>query len=218
MSELQGANIAADIVGQPIRVLVLDDHPVVAEALALTLSHAPGIQVVGVATSAAEAEEIAAAQRPDVALLDFYLPDGTGAEAAHRIRSHLPTIAILMLTASTDDKVLRAAVAAGACGFLLKTQAAAQIVTAVRHAAEGEMLIPPSTLVGLLAGTRNAELPEHGPGLQGGLTRREREILALMARGMSNRRIAEQLVLDKLGAHSRLEAVARASQQGLLNA
>jgi DNA-binding NarL/FixJ family response regulator len=212
-----------------IRVLIVDDHRMVADGLALTLSHSPGINVVGVGMTVAEGVSLAVEHRPDVLLIDYFLPDGTGAAAAAQIREHLPNVAIVVLTANGGDDALLAAVDAGACGFLLKTQAAIQVVDAVRRAAEGEMLIPAATLVGLI-GRRRQTGHSEGQYSQGDmLTTREQEILALMARGASNRAIAEQLVieystvrshvqriLDKLGAHSKLEAVARASESGLL--
>jgi DNA-binding NarL/FixJ family response regulator len=212
-----------------IRVLIVDDHRMVADGLALTLSHSAGINVVGVGMTVAEGVSLAVEHRPDVLLIDYFLPDGTGAAAAAQIREHLPNVAIVVLTANGGDDALLAAVDAGACGFLLKTQAAIQVVDAVRRAAEGEMLIPAATLVGLI-GRRRQTGSSEGQYPQGDmLTTREQEILALMARGASNRAIAEQLVieystvrshvqriLDKLGAHSKLEAVARASESGLL--
>jgi DNA-binding NarL/FixJ family response regulator len=212
-----------------IRVLVVDDHRMVADGLALTLSRDPDITVVGVGTTMAEGVRLALEQRPEVVLMDYFLPDGTGAAAAAQIREHVPEVAIVILTANGDDDALLAAVDSGACGFLLKTQAAIQVVEAVRRAAEGEMLIPAATLVGLIGRRRNTR-PLDALVQRDALTTREHEILALMARGSSNRAIAEQLVIeystvrshvqriiDKLGAHSKLEAVARASEAGLLD-
>jgi two-component system, NarL family, response regulator DevR len=213
-----------------IRVLIVDDHRMVADGLALTLSHDPEITVVGVGTTMAEGVALALEHRPNVVLMDYFLPDGTGARAATQIREHAPDAAVVILTASGDDDALLAAVDSGACGFLLKTQAAIQVVEAVRRAAEGEMLIPAATLVGLLSRSRQRESSDgrirHGETL----TAREHEILSMVARGASNRAIAEELVIeystvrshvqkiiDKLGAHSKLEAVARASEAGLLD-
>jgi DNA-binding NarL/FixJ family response regulator len=213
-----------------IRVLVVDDHRMVADGLALTLSHNPGITVVGVGMTVAEGVSLAVEHRPDVVLMDYFLPDGTGAEAAAQIREHLPNVAIVILNANGGDDALLAAVDAGACGFLLKTQAAIQVVEAVRRASEGEMLIPAATLVGLIARRRQSGASAVAYPHRDTLTTREHEILALMAQGASNRAIAEQLmieystvrshvqrILDKLGAHSKLEAVARASEEGLLD-
>ncbi len=215
---------------EAIRALVVDDHRVVADGLALTLSHDPDIVVVGVATTVAEAVRMAIAYQPNVVLLDYFLPDGTGAMAAAQLREHVPDVAIVVLTANAGDDALLAAVNAGACGFLLKTQAAIQVVDAVRRAAEGEMLIHAATLVGLLGRRRDSASASSEARLQVALTSREQEILNLMAQGASNRAISQRLVieystvrshvqkiLDKIGAHSKLEAVARASEMGLLN-
>ncbi len=211
-----------------IRALVVDDHRLVADGLALTLGRHADITVVGIATSVAEAVDLASRHHPDVVLMDYYLPDGTGASAAAQMRECAPGIAIVILTANNDEDALLAAVNAGACGFLLKTQAAFQVVDTVRRAAEGEMLIPNASLAGLLARRRNSGL-NNGSASDIALTMREREILNLMAQGTSNRAISERLVieystvrshvqriLDKVGAHSKLEAVARASEYGLL--
>jgi DNA-binding NarL/FixJ family response regulator len=221
--------VGASVRAEPIRALVVDDHQVVADGLALTLSHYADIQVVGVATTVAEAVSLATTHQPNVVLLDYYLPDGTGAMAATEIRVHVPEVAIVVLTANGGDDALLAAVHAGACGFLLKTQGAIQVVDAVRRAAEGEMLIPAATLAGLLSRRRNFDLA-NAKDLESALTTREHEILKFMAQGVSNRAISERLVieystvrshiqniLDKLGAHSKLEAVARASELGLLS-
>ncbi len=219
-----------NVSGEVIRALVVDDHQVVADGLALTLSHYSDIAVVGVATTVAEAVRMAVAHQPNVVLLDYFLPDGTGAMAAAQLHERVPGVAIVILTANGGDDALLAAVNAGACGFLLKTQAAIQVVDAVRRAAEGEMLIPAATLVGLLGRRRNSASANGHEGQHVALTSREQEILNLMAQGTSNRAISQRLVieystvrshvqkiLDKIGAHSKLEAVARASELGLLN-
>ncbi len=217
-------------VSEPIRVLIVEDLRVLAEGLELVLGRHGDMQVVGLAGTVAEATRMAAEQRPNIVLMDYYLPDGTGAQAATAIRRDLPEVGVVMLTAETNQDSLLAAVEAGACGYLQKTQAASQVVDAVRRAAEGEMLIPAATLAGLVARQRE-RLHEQSERtrLLAALTPREREILTLMAQGLDNRAIAEQLVisfttvrghvqsiLQKLGAHSKLEAVARASEYGLV--
>ena len=212
------------------RVLIVEDHRVVADGLALALGHDPALEVVGTATTVAEATTQARETRPDVLLVDYHLPDGTGAEVAVAIRAYLPNAAVVVLSADPGEQALLAAIEAGACGYLLKSQAAAQVVDAVRRAAEGEMLIPAATLAGLL-GRRRQEAGREAERHQvlEALTPREHEILLLMASGVDNRAIADRLVigystvrshvqnvLDKLGAHSKLEAVARANELGLL--
>jgi DNA-binding NarL/FixJ family response regulator len=139
-------------------------------------------------------------------------------------------VAIVFLSADSSEDALIAAIEAGACGYLVKSGAAAQVADAVRRAAEGEMLIPAATLAGLLARQRQRQREQaQVETLAGQLTRREKEILKLMAQGLDNRAIAEKLfisfttvrghvqnILEKLDAHSKLEAVARANQHGLI--
>ena len=221
-------NVEPEPASEPIRVLVVDDHAIVAEGLELALGRDPTIHVVGVASTAAEAVSMAREARPDVVLMDQHLPDGTGTEAAALIRDDLPETAIVMLTGDNDERVLLAAIESGACGYLLKSNAAPQVIDAVHRAAEGEMLIPAAVLAGLL-GRQRRERTTGRPHLVEPLTQREQEVLDLMARGMDNRVIADHLiisyttvrthvhnVLSKLGAHSKLEALARANEYGLL--
>jgi DNA-binding NarL/FixJ family response regulator len=213
-----------------IGVLIVEDHQVLAEGLELALERHADIDVVGWAPTVEAARGLARERRPQVVLMDFHLPDGTGAEAAGSIRTELDDVAIVFLSADSSEDALIAAIEAGACGYLVKSGAAAQVAEAVRRAAEGEMLIPAATLAGLLARQRQrqreqAQLRQ----IAGQLTRREREILKLMAQGLDNRTIAEKLfisfttvrghvqnILEKLDAHSKLEAVARANQHGLI--
>jgi DNA-binding NarL/FixJ family response regulator len=228
---MEDADLTAGSSGtEPIRVMIVEDHRVVADGLALAIDRDPGLQTVGIAETAAEARRLAAQVRPHVVLMDYHLPDGTGAEVANAIRTELPQVAVVVLTADGGDDALLSSVEAGATGYLLKSQAAAQVVNAVRRAAEGEMLIPAAVLARLLGHQREVgERKRREEQLREALTAREQEVLNLMARGLDNRAIAEQLVvsyttvrthvqntLDKLGAHSKLEAVARATELGLL--
>jgi RNA polymerase sigma factor (sigma-70 family) len=162
--------------------------------------------------------------------MDYLLPDGTGAEVAAAIRASRPDTTVVFLSADDSDAALMAAVEAGASGYLLKTAGGEDVVSAIRRAAEGEMLIPPGRLVDLFRSQRErtrrrAELQQVGDQL----TTREREVLVLMAAGLGNREIADHLaigyatvrshvhsLLEKLGARSKLEAVFRAAELGLL--
>ena len=216
--------------GERIGVLIVEDHQVLAEGLELALERHDDLEVVGWAGTVADALVLARERRPQVVLMDFHLPDGTGADAAGRIRQELGQAAIVFLSADTSEDALMAAIESGACGYLVKSGAAAQVADAVRRAAEGEMLIPAATLAGLLGRQRQRQREEaqlHR--LAGQLTPREKEILQLMAQGLDNRAIAEKLfisfttvrghvqnILEKLEAHSKLEAVARANQYGLI--
>ena len=214
----------------PIRVLIVEDHQLLAEGLALALGRHADLQVVGAASTVAEGTRLALETRPDVVLLDYYLPDGRGTQVASVIRQQLPRTAIVVVTGETGEAALLDAVAAGACGFLLKSQTTTEVVTAVRRAAEGEMLIPAATLAALVGQQRERAQQESERAVwRKRLTPQEQAVLRLMAEGLDTRAIAARLVvspttvrthvknvLEKLGAHSRLEAVARASHYGLL--
>ncbi len=213
-----------------IRVLIVEDHQLLAEGLALALGRHADLQVVGAAGTVAEGTRLALETRPDVILLDYHLPDGRGTQVASVIRQQLPRTAIVVVTGETGEAALLDAVVAGACGFLLKAQTTTEVVTAVRRAAEGEMLIPAATLAALVGQQREqAQQESERAAWRGRLTPREQAVLRLMAQGLDTRAIAARLVvspttvrtysqnvLEKLGAHSRLEAVARASHYGLL--
>lgn len=215
---------------QTIRVLIVEDHRLVAEGLQALLGAYTDIQLVGVAGSVADAVRMDRAEHPDVILMDFRLPDGTGAEATAQIRQQHRSAAVVFLSTDDSEDTLVAAVRAGGCGYLSKSRAATEVAAAVRRAAEGEMLIPASQLAGLLARAQDRARDEaERTRLLTELTPREREILGLMADGLDNRAIASRLsisfttvrghvqnILEKLEAHSKLEAVARAARYALL--
>jgi len=213
-----------------VRVLIVEDHPIVADGLRLALSRNDDMTVIGAAATVAEAARLAAQVSPTVVVIDYHLPDGTGADAAAAIRAVAPQAAFIVLTADTSDDTMLSAIEAGVSGYVVKSEAAADIVDAVRRAAAGEMLIPPGILAGLLARQRlRAEREAHRRALRERLTPREVEVLQLLAAGLDNRVIADRLglslatvrvhvqnVIEKLGAHSRLEAVVRANDHGLI--
>ena len=207
-----------------IRVLIVDDHEVLASSLAKTLDTEPDLRSVGVAGSLKRAAELIPTSAPDVLLLDHRLPDGDGVAAIGRLRELRPSMAVIVLTASASEHLMVAAVEAGVSGFLSKTRSLAEVTSAVRAAAVGEAVISPEMLARLLPRLG-------GTGRVGGatLTEREREILGLIAQGLSNAAIAERLVvsvntvrnhvanlLAKLGARSKLEALSIAIRDGLL--
>ena len=190
----------------------------------------PATEVVGVAASVAEAETIVSTTRPDVVLVDFRLPDGTGADLARSILATQPQLAVVFITADPSEENLMAAVDAGASGFLPKSTSPRAIVDAVLRAATGEMLIPAASLAAVIR-ARSAQHradAEHATQLAR-FTPRERDIMTLMVEGLDNMAVAERLVigvntvrwhvraiLEKLNAHSKLEAVARAVELGLV--
>ena len=210
--------------GERIRVLVCDDHRVVAEGLAMVLGAQPDVEVVGVTGTVAEVRALATSLRPDVVLMDYALPDGDGVAATAAIKAARPEVKVVMLTSFVDVEVLVAGIEAGCSGFVTKHKAADELTTAVPLAAQGEALVSPDMLARLLPRLRPSY---HGVGSD--LTPREREVLDLLAQGESKEAIARRLflsantvrnhiqnVLGKLGAHSRLEAVATATREGLI--
>jgi DNA-binding NarL/FixJ family response regulator len=206
------------------RVLIVEDHQIVADGLAMLLADDIQLDIVGVAATGAESLAMAREFGPDVVVMDFRLPDQTGAEASAAIKQLLPDVAVLFLSADDTDSAVFAAVKAGAIGYLIKTEAGTKLVDAVHRAAAGEMLLPAAELARLIAEQQpEAAAPESD------LTPRQAEVLRLMAEGMGTKAIAEQLqlkpstaawhvqtILEKLDAHSRLEAVAHATKRGLL--
>jgi DNA-binding NarL/FixJ family response regulator len=209
----------------PIRVLVVDDHDVLASSLAHVLDAEPDLTCVGVATSLGKAKSMIRTTSPDVLLLDHRLPDGDGVPAIGELRLLRPSLKVVVLTASAADHVLVQAIEAGASGFLSKTRSLAEVTAAVRAAATGEALISPELLARLLPRLSRTG----GGGRRPELTEREREVLDLLAGGLTNAAIAEQLVVSvhtvrnhvanisaKLGAHSKLEVLSIAVREGLL--
>lgn len=214
----------AESTAPSVGVLIVDDHRMFAESLARLLSDESEIVVLGVAGSGADALDMAARLRPHVVLIDYQMPERNGVEIAAEIKHHDPEVMVVMLTGSNDDRVLLAAIDAGCSGFLTKDRAAAEVADAVRSAALGEALITPAQLARLLP--KLSRTP-HAVGAD--LTDRERDLLAHLARGGTNKAIAAELhlsvntvrnyvqsVLTKLGAHSKLEAVSTAVREGII--
>lgn len=189
-----------------------------------------GFRVVGAAATAAEGIRMAAEHRPQVAVLDFNLPDATGSDLARWIRERSPDTAVIFLTADERDEPLLAALEAGVRGFLFKTQPSAEIAIAVRKAASGQSVLPPGRVSEVLNRERQKRSEEERLQRERErLTPRELEILALVARGAANKEIARDLhlslatvrwyvqqAIEKLETHSKIEAVARARELRLL--
>ena len=207
-----------------IRVAVVDDHQMLSESLLMVLDAEPDLSVVGVAGSVAAARTMARRTSPDVVLMDYRLPDGVGTDAAREIRAENPAIKVVMLTGFPDDAILVAAIEAGCSGYLTKDSAITEAISAVRAAAAGEALISPAMLARLLP-----KLRREYRGIGSTLTDREREVLQLLAEGSPNQVVADKLflsvntvrkhvqsILTKLGSHSKLEAVAIAVREGVI--
>jgi DNA-binding NarL/FixJ family response regulator len=209
-----------------IRVLIADDHAVMREGLANLLSMEEEIRVVGQAADGASAVRTARDTRPDVVLMDIKMGQTDGIEATRRIREMLPGTAVIMLTMHDRDEYLFEAVKAGAVGYILKDVPSAEVIRAIRAAARGESLLHPSVARKLMEGF--AALSRH-PRESGDLSEREREVLGLLGRGLSNREIGQQLfisettvkkhvanIMEKLGVASRSQAIITGVQMGLI--
>jgi DNA-binding NarL/FixJ family response regulator len=211
-------------VSSRIGVLIVDDHRMFAESLARLLDDEDDLHVVGIAADRAEAVALAVELTPQVVLVDYQLPEINGDVVAAEIKRLIPDVVIVMLTGAGDDRVLVGAIDAGCSGFLMKQRAASEVVDAVRMAAAGEALISPRDLARLLP-----KLNRNYYSIGSDLTGRERQILVMIARGATNRAIAAELylsvntvrnyvqaILTKLGAHSKLEAVATAVRESVI--
>jgi DNA-binding NarL/FixJ family response regulator len=205
-----------------LRVFLLDDHEVVRTGLRALLEASGDIDVVGEAATVAEALSRIPPTRPDVAILDVRLPDGSGVEVCREIRSNAPEIACVMLTSYADDEALFAAIMAGAAGYVLKQVENTDLVDAVRRVAAGQSLLDPVLTERVLARLR--EGPKVDSRLAS-LTPQERRILDLVADGQTNRQIAASMylaektvknyvsnVLAKLGMERRTQAATYAAR------
>jgi two-component system, NarL family, nitrate/nitrite response regulator NarL len=215
---------------QPIRVLLVEDHQLVAEGIQALLDREGDIKVIGIAGTVKDAVAMSAADSPDVVVMDYRLPDGTGAQAGESIRTLHPHPSLVFVSGDESEDALLLAVQAGASVFLPKSRASTDVVTAVRKAADGEMMIPATQLADLLVRARERSHEEaERIRLRSEFTPREREVLLLMAEGLDNKTIGRELglrvttirsyvqdILEKLDAHSKLEAVATAARHDLL--
>lgn len=210
----------------PIRVLLVDDHEVVRLGLRSVLEVEADLEIVGEADTATRAVIAAGRLRPDLVLLDVVLPDRSGIEACREMRAEDPAVRVLMLTSFGDETAVLASLMAGASGYLLKNAPRAELLAAIRSVAAGATLLDPA--VATLVQKRLSGLAAPATQARSGLSEREREVLALVAQGRTNREIAEQLVisektarnhvsniLDKLGLSRRSEAAAYAVRHGM---
>ncbi len=202
--------------GDPIRVFLVDDHEIVRRGIADLLDAEADLEVVGEAGTAAQARARIAATQPDVVVLDVRLPDGSGIDVCREVRNSQPGIRCLILTAYDDDDALRAAVIAGASGYVLKDIRGSRLIESVRLAHAGKNLIDPAISQRVVSQLKSAASADP---LLDGLSLRERQILALIADGLTNRQIGERLslaektvknyvssLLSKLGLEHRTQA------------
>ncbi len=207
----------------PLRLLLVDDHPVVRDGVAAITETQPDMEVVGEAGDGEEAIDLALELKPDVVLMDLRLPRVTGVEAIRRIRSELPHAHILILTTYDSDESILEGLQAGAEGYLLKGSSRQELLSAIRAVARGESPLPPA-----VAGRLISRLRSGAAGTE--LSARELEVLKLVAQGKRNREIADDLflsektvkahvssILRKLNAEDRTEAVTIGLRRGLIS-
>jgi DNA-binding NarL/FixJ family response regulator len=213
---------------QPIRVMVVDDHPMWRDAVERDLQ-AEGFDVVGVAADGTQAIARFPAARPQVVVLDLQIPGPNGVEVTAQVLQHDPSARVLILSASGEQADVLAAVKAGATGYLVKSASRAELVDAVRRVAAGDTVFTPG-LAGLVLGEfrRMADAPVAAEASGEQLTERETEVLKMVAKGMSYKQIAERLVIShrtvqnhvqntlrKLQMHNRVELTRYAIERGL---
>jgi two-component system response regulator DevR len=209
----------------PIRVFVVDDHPIVRQGVSNMLGYQPDIRVVAEAGTAAGFFRRLDECRPDLVLLDIQLPDQSGIDVARRLRRERPDIRIIMLTTYDDDEHLHQALQAGANAYLLKTASPAAVTSAIRRVARGERLLSPDLVDSLLRGYQEMAQAQSGREF----SQEQLCILALIADGATNREIAGALfvsevtakrkvqeILEIMGAANRAQAAAEAARRGLV--
>lgn len=202
---------------EPIKVLLVDDHAMVRRGLGAFLSIYPDLQLVGEAESGAEALEQCARLQPDVVLMDLVMPEVDGATATAELRRQFPHVKVIALTSFREDELVQRVIQAGAIGYLLKNVSGVDLAQAIRAAHAGRPTLAPEATQALINAATRPPAPGHD------LTTRERDVLALMVKGLNNSEIAERLIvspstikghvsniLAKLAVTSRTEAVALA--------
>jgi DNA-binding NarL/FixJ family response regulator len=211
---------------QTIRILLADDHAVVRKGIREFLEEESDLQVVAEAADGQSAVAMAAEHRPDVAVLDIQMPGITGIEATRQIKARFPETGVLILTAYDDDPYIFAMIQAGASSYVLKTASPEELVRAVRAVARGESALDPAIAKKVMAQLARGK-PVGAQEVVETLTERELDVLRLVARGLTNKAIGQELgisdrtvqghlanIFGKLGVESRTEAVAMALKQG----
>ena len=211
-----------------VRLMLADDHRMLREGLRRSMTE-QGFSVVGEAADGAQAVELAHRLQPDVVLMDVTMPELDGVGATREIRSALPNVRVVMLTMHADEDVLASAIRAGASGYLVKDCSTREIAEAVRMAASGETIISPNLAASMLDEVRKLDAPAQTED-QRVVTRREEEVLQLIANGCSTPEVAEQLyishktvknhlasIYQKLDARDRTQAVLQAVRMGIVH-
>ena len=209
-----------------IRLLLADDHRMLREGLRRTLEE-EGLEVVGEAADGEEALRLAAKLRPDVVLMDVTMPVLDGVEATRQLHEHLPEIPVVILTMHADREVLARAIRAGAAGYLVKDCSTDEVVRTVRLAASGETALSPELAASMLAEAQRADTPAEE--LEPIISKREEEVLQLVADGLSTSEVAAKLyisiktvknhlasIYEKLDSRDRTQAVLRAVRMGII--
>jgi two-component system response regulator NreC len=212
-----------------IRVLIADDHAIVREGVRMILEREEDLQVVGEAADGQQALALVETLKPDVVIMDISMPGMGGIEATHRLKERHPGVAVLALTMHEDESYVFQLLRAGASGYVLKRAAASDLVQAVRAAARGEAFLYPSVARKVVEDYLQRVTAGEERDRYDGLTPREKEILTLIAQGLSNQQIADKLfisiktvqthrahILEKLGLHDRTELVRYAIRKGLI--
>ncbi|MEA2538000.1 MAG: hypothetical protein QOF11_2234 [Chloroflexota bacterium] len=223
-----GRRALSNLEARSIRILLVDDHRALADALSHLLAGEPGITVVGTAYSAADART-RLRDAVDIVLMDYALPDGTGAEVTRAVKARWPKALVIMLTAHDDDETILDSIQAGADGFLAKTATLDEILGAIRSAHAGETLLPPSVIAKIALRVRMARVQGSETAQAEPLTARELEILRALSAGRTTKEICQDLTITpntlrthvqnitaKLHVHSKLEAVVYALRHGLV--
>jgi NarL family two-component system response regulator LiaR len=208
---------------KPIRVLIVDDHAMVRKGLVAFLKNQPGLELIGEARDGQEAIDACEQCHPDVILMDLVMPELGGVAATRTIHQRWPNVQVIALTSFQEKELVQDALQAGAIGYLLKNVSGEELAEAIRQAHSGRPTLAPEAVQALI------QPPSEVESLAADLTRREHEVLALLAKGMSNPEIAGQLfisratvkvhisnILSKLGVASRAEAISLAIQNRLV--
>lgn len=214
----------------PIQILIAEDHAIVREGVRLILAAQPDIEVVGEATNGHEAIAMACDLRPDAVCMDISMPGIDGLEATRRIKECCPEVAVLALTVHATDEYFFQMLQAGASGYVLKGAASADLVAALRAVARGEVFLYPTVAKKLVDDYLSRTQDREAMDSLHGLTPREREVLTLIGDGLTNKEIAERLVIslstvqthyahiiEKLGLNNRAEVIKYAIRHGLID-